>query len=405
MSWKPKLNPDQPGLYGDRTDVDWIDLTRFGPGSDEYEWARNQPWHVTKPSAEAIIRRHPKETMGVIAALASWRTCAISQLQDGLCPVPVPDFDREHPNMYSALMALGVLKIGFSGRERHGYATIPQVWLALCIQRKQLKHVFHIIDADPGAIQSIAANEKLRVRCNARHNTYACHLGLTLAKDSRCRFTCGDGWAGLRTIDPQARAEAGLPVATSGDLVALLTNNVLANVEVQTSGGKIEEKASRWARMLAASPIDRRGIVCVWLAVRKRWANAIDFGPELLDPVRNLPEASVPLVQQRMGFARWDEWFDPKGLPTSRLGTYTDLSGLTRSLFDPQWAQLAPKPKPLSYACDWGWRTMRMQLRDYWGWDPKAWAYPQRLRGGFRGAIGQEAEQARTLEQNGVMQP
>ena len=81
----------------------------------------------------------------------------------------------------------------------------------------------------------------------------------------------------------------------------------------------------------------------------------------------------------------WDEWFD-HGRPTGMFGEYTDVFGVRRSIFDPAWRQYTPKHVTgIDGIRDWGWRQMRDELLNAWGWDTGSWRFADKWRGGFYG--------------------
>lgn len=390
--WKPFLNPADPGLYGPSNDVDWL-MGEYVRGVDgPQRFHESNPWiPVARPTAERMVAARHDETLGLLGALRSWRVCTVSQLQAGLCPTPLPDFDHEANNLYGALLRLGCINVGFSGRERFERVRVPETWLSMGNVTKATRRVLKLIGATPAERALLTdTNVKGVGRRHARHNTYAAHIGLTCMRDPRVDFACGDGWSSFKTIDPKANADAGLNAGCAADVTVMGRNGVFAGIEVQTGMGRTFDKVSRWRDMLMHSPMGRRGLVCVWVVIGKNGVPLTDGARDALTSIASDLDgltAGMPPVGARMGIAYWTDWYDAKGRPTEGFGTYTDMFGHRRGVFDPQWREFTPGHEPLEKVGEWGWRTMRRQIRDYWGWDTPGWSYPEAYRGGTNGFV------------------
>lgn len=392
--WKPTIDPDDPKLYLNR-DVIWFqpDMPGIGPEA----WKDRLPWMVTGISqAKAIARTHPEQTIGVLAALASWRTCTVDQLRDGLSNTPLPEFTDE-PNLYGALCRLGLIYVGVSDREYMFPGTVPHRWLCIRTNRDEAMRLLAGAGIPKDISRSWANSRATYTHRHARHNTYVAHLGLALARHPQVRWVGGDGWCRFNTIDPEGWADSHVSVVAGGDALCLCDNRALPVFEVQSSMAGLENKVGRWMRMLAASPMSRRGLMCVWLLIPGQRDHAYQDSGQLLGLIREQDESRRPDVAARIGIARWDQWFNPGGTPTQWLGVYRDANGTSRSIFDPRLADgVTPRlVNPLESVAEWGWRGMRAELASWWGFDPRQWAFPPSMRGGFEGFIGREALAAR----------
>lgn len=395
-TWKPTLDPMDPNLYGGSNDVTWYKgndiLHAFA--NDRTLLRERMPWFVDNwNTAKAMIRKQSAPTIRILSALASWRCCTTDQLADGLTAGPIPPFTRDEPNLWGALCRLGVLTVGFSGIEAMSGRTVPHVWVAVTLGRTDTDRVLRRAGVPAWLTRCWANSEGTYLHRHAYHNTTAAHLGLTLARHPQARWTCGDAWCRFVSVDPEAAADAHVSVAAGGDVAALLDNNALFEIEVQSSLLDVPGKMDRWMRMLAASPMSRRGLGCVWMLIPRRGTVIpADAGERLEAMIREHEEAAIPEVAARIGWARWDDWYDHRGRPAERFGLYRDANGNTRSMFDPMWAQFMPAHVlPLDEACAWGWRQARERIASWWGFDPRMWAMPMELRGGFNGFAGREA--------------
>lgn len=396
--WTPFFDPKDPGLYVPQGDVDWMSGTWASRLDKPTAVEEVNPWLPGRKSvAEGIVRQNRDKTRALLFALLSWRSCTVKQLQAGLCATKgMPDFDREHPNLYGALCRLGCVSIGFSMRERFERVRVPQVWLSMNGRKENVARVCKLIGLTAGERESLTSTRAYSAHANARHNTFASHVGLTFAHDDRARLTAGDGWGLFRTIDPIAKTEAGIGGNLSGtDVIALCRNNTLACVEVQMHYNGLFDKLQRWAKLLAFSPMRRRGIVNVWLFAPMNRGSGQDKYGSMENMFHNAGAyidvlgAGTPSVATRMGYAYWTDWYE-NGHPTERFGTYTDMNGARRSIYDPQWKHFTPATNPVTDVTDWGWKTMRDQLHDYWGVDATRWTMPEMWRGGFEGFIGKD---------------
>lgn len=197
----------------------------------------------------------------------------------------------------------------------------------------------------------------------------------------------------VRLIDPQAVSEAGLPHSCSTDITALASNNVLAGIEVQVHPNNMSQKISNWSKLLAYSPMQRRGLICIWLLIRDTSQWQYPALGSIIETASHADEMLVgdPSVASRMGFALWDDWFDEQGNPTGGIGTYRDMLNVERSMFSPDWSRCTPSTKPVTTIRDWGWTVMDETIRHQWGWDVSGWRKPEAYRGGFYGYIGGES--------------
>lgn len=382
------IDPDDPAYFQLGSDVDWIRGDYVHGLEQPGVFARRHPWIVAnRLFAETMVRSNPEQVLSILGALFSWRVCTISQLQAGLAIHGAPPFDRTEPNLYGALLRLGAISIGFDKRENLEGITLPQVWITVGKDSKLVKRTVNLINDKGWLKKTLTTTLFSAMRVHARHNTFASQLGLALAHDKRTRFTGGDGWGAFRTIDAQAVAEVGLNRVSSTDVVASLANNVLAGMEVQSSSHNLDTKIANWSKLLAYSPMNRRGLLCVWLFIKRADGEYCSY-KSIFDKAKDLPEMMVgnPTVAQRMGHARWDDWFD-HGQPTEHFGCYEDMLGATRSIFDMSWSNVAPTPRPMSAINDWGWQVMRDAIRQEWGWDASKWVMPEKYRGDFFGFI------------------
>lgn len=396
-TWVPPLNPASPDLYGVGNDVDWLKGEYVMNIEAPQRFHEMNPWvPAGKPTAERIVSARHDEVLAVLGALYSWRVCTVSQLQAGLSEVPLPDFDRTDTTLYGALLRLGCINVGFSSRERWENVTVPEAWLSIGVSGAAVKRVLKIIGATPAEKTLVTSTSFKSVRRHARHNTYAAHLGLTCAQDGRVDFACGDGWSGFKNIDPQANNDAGLANGCAADVAVMCNNGVLAGIEVQSNMRYIIKKLDNWTRLLVNSPLSRRGLVCVWLVIgRNGMPMPTNVGETMTDLAKQLDglTVGVPQVGMRLGWAYWDDWYDAKGRPTEKFGAYTDMFNHHRTIFDPQWASFTPAHETLDHVGEWGWHSMRRQLKAYWGWDMGMWNYPDEYRGGVLGFVSNGKEE------------
>lgn len=393
VEWEHFINPLDDNLWGQNSDVNWMQGSWVKTLDHPKQLTDSNPWIPLDPGkAEGMIRRDSQTVLEIIGALFSWRVCAISQLQAGLAPHGAPDFDRTQPNLYGALLRLGIINVGFSKREAFGLTQVPEVWASMGGSLKFTKHLTDILNM-PAWTRSLITNGRFGgVKIHARHNTLTAHVGLTFSKDERVRFVSGDGWGRFRDLDPQAIAEIGGMGINSADAIAFMKNGATVALETQIHANDLKKKLEAWCRFLVYSPMSRRGLLCVWLQAPS--AQGCSYGNFLsvFEPARDMQgmTAGNPTVASRMGLARWNEWYDEKGLPTERFGEYMDMFGNRQSIYDPKWMQYAPPQQPFINVNEWGWRLMEDQIRREWNWDVTRWVKPDAMRGGFFGFIGSE---------------
>lgn len=384
-AWWQGMDPDDPSMFAYGSDVEWVRGSYAARLEHPVVFQRINPWLPGDVlSAWAMAERERDAVVALMGTLISWRVCTVRQLQAGLCPARLPVFDRYSPNLYGALCRLGIINVGFSPAERLEGRIVPHVWLSMSNDAKLIRRGIRRLGADSWTARTLTPGSLTAQHTHARHNTYAAHVGLTAMHDPRVSLTGGDGWAGFRDVDRQAAVEADTRLS-SADVVILTKGNVLAGVEVQSSPHGVYEKASRWARLLAYSPMRRRGLVCVWLTIPNGNGAYSDLAA-ILGQLASQDTMMVgdPPVAARMGCARWDQWY-AQGKPTGRFGGYVDMLGETRSIFDDAWSAHTPTPAGIDHVRDWGWRRMRDDIRANWGWDASRWTFPESLRGGFAG--------------------
>lgn len=381
------------------------DLWKAGSAADWYKgndmfglehpglFAQSHPWFVAnKLFAESMVKANSETVSSILGALLSWKTCTAGQLRAGLSVKGAPPFERDEPNLYGAMNRLGIINVGFSQSERLYGQTVNHVWLSPSNSPKLINRAMRLYGMEKWMRDTMAVSYYAGNRFHVRHNTYAAHAGLMLARDKRVRFASGDGWGKFRSVDPQAVAESKVGKACAADVVALCGNNVLAGIEIQASNGELDRKMQNWARMLAYSPMRRRGLVCVWLQIPKANEGYESFNAAL-QRARGMTEMVVgdPTVSQRMGIAVWDEWFE-HGVPTERFGEYTDMGGTRRSIFDDSWSGCTPQVRDVRSVSEWGWDVARDIIKKDWGWDVTGWTMPEAYRGGFYGFIGKDCD-------------
>ena len=389
------INPDDDALWLMGSDVEWVRGDYVQAFQRPGLLAQDNPWLVpNRLFAETMIRANKEAVTAILGSLISWRVCTADQLQAGLAVAPIPEFDRYEPNIYGALCRLGAINVGFNPRERFEHITIPHVWLSVGYKKKLVAQTLKTFNGDQWLRDMLANGKLTSVHIHARHNTYAAHVGLALTQHSNVQLTGGDGWGALADIDAQAVAESGIDKNCSTDLVSLLDNNVLTCVEVQSSTMNMEKKMKNWSRMLAYSPMQRRGLLCVWLFIRNQKDHKYPGITPILERASLFDEMMVgtPTVAQRTGYAYWDEWFNSDGTRTEHFGEYMDLTQNKRSIFDPHWNSYTPHTQPLHVLNNWGWQVMRDTIRREWGWDVSTWTLPDAYRGGFYGFTGLQAD-------------
>ena len=381
------FDPADDEMWRMGSDVDWIRGDYVCGLKHPGQFAQEYPWLVAnRLFAETMVKANAEMVKSIIGALISWRVCTIRQLRAGLSVVPVPDFQRDEPNLYGALCRLGVINIGFDMRERFEHITLPEVWVSIGNKQQPIIDALRLLDPGDWLRKLMSSTRLYNARPHARHNTFASHVGVSLLADERVKMVGGDGWGSFRLIDRQAVAESGLNHISSTDLVALCDNNLMAGIEVQGQRVNMEVKVANWTKLLSYSPMQRRGLLCIWLLIRKAGVGVYPAFTNLIERTRQMGEMMVgdPTVASRMGIAYWDDWFD-HGKPTGRLGEYTDMFGTQRSMFDPKWKEYTPTPRPFSTLENWGWQVMRDAIREHWGWDASGWVMPEALRGNFYG--------------------
>lgn len=392
------FDPDDESLWRLGSDVNWVKGSWVSDMDSPGVFARRHPWIVAnRLFAETMVRNNPQAVLNILGALFSWRVCTVDQLRDGLAVGDVPGFDRDEPNLYGALCRLGAISVGFDKREHWEDVRLPYTWLTVSDSSRRVREVVNLIDRRQTLKRTLTSGMFQAMRVHARHNTFASHVGVTLVHDDRVRFAGGDAWGAFRSIDAQAVAEVGLNRISSTDVVTLLDNNVLAGIEVQAGTHNLDAKIRNWSRLLAYSPMRRRGLLCVWLFIKGATTGAYTPFAKTFEESRGLTEMMVgdPSVAQRMGYTTWDDWY-AHGHPSESFGCYTDMLGTKRSVFDDAWRACTPTPRPLSAVDEWGWQVMRDDIRREFGWDASSWRMPDQYRGGFFGfAKGGAADDGR----------
>lgn len=392
--WEPFFDPLDDALWARGSDVDWLKGTWVHAYTHPASLHERHPFiPVTVKQAEHLVRKHPGQVLAILGSLLSWRVCTVDQLVAGLAADVdgIEPFHRDAPTVWGALLRLGVIDVGFSRTEFLEGRRVNQVWVAMGSEVMLTRRITNILGV-PAWMRDVLTDGKFgQMRTHARHNTLTNHVALTAAHDSRFRFVGGDGWGGFRGIDPQAVAEIGSAGRQSADMIGFTRDGVTMALELQIHATGVGKKLAAWSKLLAYSPMRRRGILCVWLqapvsaGVYERFDKAFKETSELAE----MPMGD-PAVFSRMGYARWDEWYDEHALPTPQWGEYVDMYGTRRSVFDPAWQATCPTVSDVDVIQDWGWRLMDERIKAAWGWDVSRWAKPDALRGGFYGFVGHD---------------
>ena len=392
-TWPGFFNPNDPKLWAMGSDVDWI------YGDYIYDLGKTDTLHLTQPwivrteqSATKLVRENAQTVLSLLGALMAWRVTTVSQMQAGLAPnAEIPTFYRDIPTIYGAMVRLGLIDVGFSPRERLEGIEVPQVWLSLGKRSKLVRRIDKILadkitGTDQWITRTLFSGTGFFSRRHARHNTFAAHAALTASRNSRVKLVTGDGWGAFRRIDQRACDEANLTGLSATDVVILSHSHTTCCLEVQAAGLDNKSKLQNWINFLSKSPMSRRGILCIWLTI----PNVSGIQPNLTNDLMaagRTPTASIgmPSVGQRIGIAKWDEWFDELGLPTSQFGTYTDLFGERRDMLTGWDASTPHEINDISSVGNWGWEQVRTHIARKWGLNTGSWRMPEFLRGGFYG--------------------
>ena len=392
--WQPFFDPLDDTLWARGSDVDWLKGTWVHAYTHPASLSGRHPFiPVTVAQAERLVRLHPEQVLAILGALLSWRVCTVDQLMAGLAADVdgIEPFYRDAPTVWGALLRLGVIDVGFSRTEFLEGRRVNQTWVAMGSEVALTRRITKILGV-PAWMRDVLTDGKFgQMRSHARHNTLVNHVALTAAHDERFRFVGGDGWGGFRGIDPQAVAEIGSAGRQSADMVGFVRGGVTMALELQIHAQWVPKKLAAWADLLAYSPMRRSGILCVWLQPPVS-AGVYEHFDKAFKEAAGLAQMAVgePTVASRMGYARWDEWYDEQAHPTGRWGEYADMYGTRRSVFDPAWADVTPHVNDADTIRDWGWKLMDDRIRAAWGWDVSRWKKPEALRGGFYGFVGHD---------------
>lgn len=393
--WPGFFNPNDPTLWMQGSDVDWVygdyiyDMMRKGKLQQTPSWIVRE-----ERSAIKLIRDNDRTVLAILGSLMAWRVVTISQLQSGLVSeTTIPDLYRDIPGLYGAMLRMGLIDIGFSPRERLENIQCPQVWLALGKRSKLVRNITTILadritGTDRWITSTLFSGNAFYTRRHARHNTFAAHTAIAAIHQPYTTLVTGDGWGAFRRIDRQACDDAHLTGLSAADVVILTQAHTTCCLEVQAAGLDTKSKLNHWMDFLAASPMNRRGILCVWLTIPNITGTQPNLSSSLINAART-PTAAVgdPSVGERIGLARWDQWFTVDGLPTDQWGTYVDLFGHLRSIAE-GWESVVPSVwGEASRVGDWGWDQVREMIGLYWGLDASSWVLPEYLRGGFHGFV------------------
>lgn len=395
ITWPGIFNPNDPTLWTQGSDVDWIYGDYIHDMMHQGRLQHTAPWIVREErSAIKLIRDNDRTVLAILGALMAWRVATISQLQAGLAPdAPIPDLYRDIPGLYGAMLRMGLIDIGLSPRERLEHIQSPQVWLALGKQSRLVRNITTILKdritgTDQWITTTLFSGRGYYTRRHARHNTFAAHTALAAIRQPETALVTGDGWGAFRRIDRHACDEANLTGLSAADVVILTRAHTTCCLEVQAAGLDTSEKLDNWMSFLAASPMSRRGLLCVWLTIPNTTGTQPNLSGHLTNAARK-PTAAIgdPSVGQRIGTARWDRWFDDDGRPTDDWGTYTDLFGAARSIASGWRGSTPPDWGDPARVGDWGWDQVRAMIGREWGLDASAWRMPDHLRGGFHGFV------------------
>lgn len=393
-AWEPFFNPLDETLWAGSSDVNWMKGSWVRGNTHPAALAARYPFiPATRSQAESIVRTRSAQVLAILGGLFSWRTCTVDQLRAGLVDdgMMIDAFSRDAPSVWGAMLKLGAIDVGFSKAEIFEGVRVPQTWVQVGSVKNYTKQITSTLGM-PAWMRGILTNGQFRAtHVFARHNTLTNHVGLACVHDERIKFACGDGWGGFRYIDPQAVADAGGWAGQTADMLAFLDNGITMALELQLHATDVTKKLTAWANFLAHSPLARRGLVNVWLQPPLPDGGYTSYMKSFrVASQLDAMTVGTPMVAERMGYARWEEWFDPDGHPDTHWGEYEDLTGTRRSVFDSTWRASTPTLNPVAGVQDWGWALMDERIRQAWGWDISGWRKPDTLRGGFYGFAGRD---------------
>ena len=387
------INPLDDSLWGGHSDVDWYEGRYFGQLKPTDIAVRSTPF-IPKNRDEAwnIVASNKQAAISILGALMSWRTASIDQLQAGLSVKPVPDFSRTEPNLYGAMLMLGVLSIGFSHAERFGHE-VPHVFIAPSGDDKATRAFVKQLESGAWLQHVLTRNLFKAVRRTVRHNTFVNNIALSAAHNKHVQFIGGDGWSSLKGLDNRAVTESGhSPIGRIADAIMLADNNVLAALEIQLSNGGVFGKLHDWVQFISHSPMQRRGIICVYVLAPRLFEGTYSNPQSIISQiVESQPTVLTgdPLVGERIGFARWDDWMLSYA-SAKNFGQYTDLFGHEQNIFDPKWAQYTPRIHNPSIISEWGYLSVQKNIQQFWGLDTHNMRFASQFAKGFYGFIGKE---------------
>lgn len=380
------MNPLDSELFGYGADVDWY-RGLYVLQNKATRFYQNNPWiPVTIREADQIIATHQEEAWSVLCAVMSWRSVTVGQLRAGLANTPVPLFDWLAPSLWGALLRKGWIDCGFPLSLRMEGTPPGDVWIRASQKQKNVRDWLQAVHQPSWMLRVIADSGEVPQHAFARHNTFADHCGLVAVHDPRCVYTAGDGWCAFTALDPQATRLAAISRGAAGDVSWVTGDGVTVVGEVQSSTHEVVEKFRRWIRFLHASPFTRRGLICLWILIPSSAGTYPSFASIVsqlsVDP---LVMTGVPSVGSRCGIVRWDTWFTSEGYPTDRWGSYTDLCGVQRTVWDTCFVSQAPVLADPVGVVQWGCPVVRDVIKSVWGWDTSTWGCPSSLCGGWNG--------------------
>lgn len=346
--------------------------------------ADNLPFVVKdQHNAWALIRHQKQVVVTIFETLLMWRTVEITQLP-ALTKSVLPDFSWDTPNVYGALLRLGVINIGFdstgmlTGKPRAIFLSIGSVEV---LNKRFLKQLH--IPAYMNTLLNAPAGRLTATRQATMHNVLTAHVGVEALTDKRVQAVAGDGMSSFRMLTPSLSTVSN---GAGGDMTIFFTNGVSMAVEVQRTTIKLLDKMSRWLDALAQSDMRERGLLCVWLLPRNVTNGAYASVQSYVDKIRELPVSGVAdstgvLAGSRMGVVEWDTWFDSYGRLTDRFGFFVDVFGHERYVMD----FAGSMPIDWDKASHWGFRQVDSVLGDVFHVDTSMWSHPECLAGGLGG--------------------
>ncbi|GAA4924200.1 hypothetical protein [Nesterenkonia rhizosphaerae] len=315
-----RLDPYYAGMWERGSHVAWDSAQSLRDRCDASSIAYPEGFRPDSKAAITHLRSQPaKLYVAMLSVLDSWGIVTAQQMAafTGYRQLASPS-DQVVMDLFSAgLIQIGRMQYAFNMEELADQHTAYRL-----VSRRAIRRVFGRSWTSAEYLQCDGGQFRWPMTGYLdRHNILAAEVALRAAESlSACSTVLGEKWCNGQMMFPEDYATISgrerNPIRP--DAAIMLRNGLRVLVELQASASaeSFNKKIQRYATMMMNKPLDETGLVVVFVSAPAKTSTAASheyLQRHLYHALKNWPARGEDSPGQRIGFAKWEDWFTPTG--------------------------------------------------------------------------------------------